>query len=90
MYITLINEIDPDINGAGVIASMRLQYGTLDHLDHTTFVQETALARACEANEPGFLQRVAASYGLEHEYTAEEQRLDERRGSPARSDEDGR
>ena len=62
-YQGVIARIDPYIDAAGVEASMRLQYGTLDHLTHAEFVAEIALARQCEIEDPGFLQRVAESYG---------------------------
>jgi len=65
MYRDRIRRIDPSINAAGVEASMRLQYGTLDHLDDGTFRQEVAIARACENESPGYLKRVAESYGAE-------------------------
>jgi len=64
MYQTLITEIDPLINAAGIEASMRLQYGTLSHLSRETFVKEIKLASACEAEQPGFLNSIAKSYGL--------------------------
>lgn len=63
-YQQTIHEIDPTINPAGVEASMRLQYGTLDHLPRETFVEEVALAHLCEAEEPGYLRSVAESYGM--------------------------
>ena len=87
MYTTLIQKIDPDINAVGVECSMRLQYGTLGHLDRSTFATEVALARACEAQEPGFLRRVAESYGRGAEYGADERRLTERRNP---DNDDGR
>ena len=39
LYQKSIHDIDPSINPAGVEASMRLQYSTLDHLTHETFVK---------------------------------------------------
>lgn len=63
-YQQTIRDMDPTVNPAGVEAAMRLQYGTLDHLDEQTFAEEIELAKACEAEEPGFLRRVAESYGM--------------------------
>ncbi len=62
MYEALIRRLDSTVTGAearGIVASMRLQYSTLDHLPRSTFVQEIALARACESVEPGYLKRCA-------------------------------
>jgi hypothetical protein len=63
-YQTLIREIAQDLNPAGVEASMRLQYGTLDALPRQTFVEESAIARQMEEAEPGVLRRLALSMGL--------------------------
>ena len=41
---------------------MRLQYGTLCHLDDRTFREEIQIAKNCEREEPGFLRMVAESY----------------------------
>ena len=43
---------------------MRLQYGTLCHLHHGTFVAECAIAKAMEKDRPGFLRELAQSYGM--------------------------
>ena len=67
-YQRLIHEIDPAINPAGVEASMRLQYSTLNHLPHEEFVRETKLADAMEREEPGCLCRIAKSYGMGDEF----------------------
>ena len=67
-YQKFIHDIDPTVNPAGVEASMRLQYGTLDHLDRHTFVEEIILAKQCEKEQPGYLRRTAASYGLTDDY----------------------
>lgn len=67
LYQERIRRLDPTLTAeaaAGVEGSMRLQYGTLDHLDERTFAQEIELAKACEAERPGFLAKVARSYGL--------------------------
>ena len=63
-YQTLIREVDPSVNPAGVEASMRLQYGTLNHLPRETFELEIRVAKACEAEQPGFLRGVAQSFGM--------------------------
>ena len=53
-----------DREAAGVEGSMRLQYGTLDHLPRSTFRDEILIALSCEGAEPGYLEKVAASYAL--------------------------
>lgn len=63
-YQELIHEIDPKVNPAGVEASMRLQFGTLDHLPREEFEREISVARMCEDEAPGYMRDVAASYGL--------------------------
>ncbi|MCY4506647.1 MAG: hypothetical protein OXG35_06765 [Acidobacteria bacterium] len=73
-YTRLIRRIAPDANAVGVECSMRLMYGTLDHLDEETFVREAALARECEAADPGYMRRTADSYGLARDYDREEER----------------
>ena len=58
MYERICREIDPtltDAEAAGVVASMRLQYSTLDHLPRSVFRDEFALARECERESPGYL-----------------------------------
>lgn len=62
MYARIIREIDPTIDADAVECSMRLQYGTLDHLDRSTFAEEVALFRECEREEPGWGERVKRSY----------------------------
>lgn len=64
MYQQLIVDLDPACpDAAGVEGHMRLQYGTLDHLDRDTFRQEIEIARECERQAPGHLERCADSYG---------------------------
>ena len=67
-YQRIIFEIDPTVNPAGVEASMRLEYGTLDHLDRATFAQEIEIAKDCERTEPGYLRQIAESYGLARDF----------------------
>ena len=54
--------MDPDINPVGVEASMRLQYGALDHLSRADFLREIDIARTAERTEPGYLRECAESY----------------------------
>lgn len=75
MYQKLIHDIDPTINPAGVEASMRLMYGTLDHLSHEIFRRETAIARSCKEREPGYLRRTAISYGMTADYNRWQEKL---------------
>ena len=85
-YQKLIHDIDPTVNPAGVEASMRLQFGTLDHLDRQTFREEIILAKECEREQPGYLRRTAASYGMEADYNKWEESAGEPptpQGAPA-------
>ena len=60
-YQTLLRELVPSPNPAGVEASMRLHYGTLNHLPRETFVSEAKLAADLESQSPGILRRIADS-----------------------------
>jgi len=68
-YQKLLFELAPDLNPAGVEASMRLQYGTLNHLPREVFAAEAKLAADCERQSPGFLRRTAESFGMADEFT---------------------
>ena len=48
-YQTLLHELAPDLNPAGIEASMRLHCGTLNYLPRETFVVEAKLAADLEA-----------------------------------------
>ena len=63
-YQTLLHELAPDLNPAGVEASMRLHYGTLSHLPRETFAAEAKLAADLERQAPGILRKIADSMGL--------------------------
>jgi hypothetical protein len=67
-YQDFIRELNPKVNPAGVEASMRLRYGTLDHLDRTDFKSEIRIAIACENEEPGFLRKTAESFGMGEDF----------------------
>ena len=67
-YQTLIHELAPDLNPAGVEASMRPHYGTLNHLPRETFVAETKLASDLEGQSPGILRKIAESMGLAEDF----------------------
>ncbi|MQA65211.1 MAG: hypothetical protein GEU76_04810 [Alphaproteobacteria bacterium] len=69
-YQNLLHELAPELNPAGVEASMRLQYGTLSHLPREIFVEEAKVAATCERQSPGYLRRVADSMGMASEYDA--------------------
>ena len=69
-YQKLLHELAPDLNPAGVEASMRLQYGSLNHLPREVFAEEAKLAADCERQSPGFLQSAAESFGMADEFTA--------------------
>ena len=55
----------PDLNPAGVEASMRLQSGTLNHLPRETFVVEAKHASDREGQSPGILRKIAESMPLD-------------------------
>lgn len=63
-YQTSIHELDAKINPAGVEASMRAQYGTLDHLSAQDFKQEIGIAKELERQQPGYLRLSAESHGM--------------------------
>ena len=67
-YQTLLKELAPNLNPAGVEASMRLHYGTLNHLPRETFVEEARLAGDLERQSPGILRRIADSMGMGGEF----------------------
>ena len=69
-YQKLLHELAPDLNSAGVETSMRLQYGTLNHLPREVFAEEARLAADCERQSPGFLRRTADSFGMGEEFSA--------------------
>jgi len=69
-YQKLLHELAPDLNPAGVEASMRLQYGTLNHLPREVFAEEAKLAADCERQSPGFLRRSAESFSMGKEFAA--------------------
>ncbi len=68
-YQKRLHELAPDLNPVGVEASMRLQYGTLNHLPREVFTEEARLAADCERQSPGFLRRTAESFGMGEEFT---------------------
>ena len=51
-YTESIWSIDPTMNPAVVEDFMRMQYNTLDHVPHETFVQDAALAKLCREAHP--------------------------------------
>ena len=69
-YQKLLHELAPGLNPAGVEASMRLQYGTLNHLPREVFADEAKLAADCERQSPGYLRRTADSLGMGDEFAA--------------------
>ena len=67
-YQTLLREIVPDLNPAGVEASMRLHYGVLNHLPRDTFLAEALLAADLESGSPGILRKIADSMGMAEDF----------------------
>ena len=64
----LIRELDPSINPVGVEAHMLAHFSTLGHLSRQDFINEISIAKACEAEQPGFLRKVANSFGMGSSY----------------------
>ena len=60
-YQLTIHEMDKTINPAGVEASMRLEYGTLDHLSRAAFSREIETAKECERQRPGFMRSLTCA-----------------------------
>ena len=58
-YARSIREMDESVNAVGVEAFMRLEYGTLDHLQKESFAREIELAKQAEQEEPGALRLFA-------------------------------
>ena len=83
-YQQSIHDIDPSLNPAGVEASMRLQYGTLDHLVHETFIEEVQIAKDCETADPGYLKGAAESYGMAEDYQEWENKMEEEKTRPGK------
>ena len=67
-YQTLLHELAPDLNPAGIEASMRLHYGTLNHLPRETFAAEAKLAADLEAQSPGIVRKIAESMGMADDF----------------------
>ena len=68
-YQTLLHELAPDLNLAGVKMSMRLHYGTLNHLPRETFVAEVKLAADLQGRSPGVLRKIAENMGMATDFT---------------------
>ena len=73
-YQALLHELAPDLNPAGVEASMRLHYGTLSHLPRETFAEEARLAADLELQSPGILRKIAESMGMADDFAKWEAR----------------
>ena len=73
-YQTLLHGLAPDLNPAGIEASMRLHYGTLNHLPRKTFAAEAKLAADLEGQSPGILRKIAESMGMEDDFAKWEAR----------------
>ncbi len=67
MYQKLIEELDPTVNSRWVEGFMRLQYGTLGHLDRLDFKREIKLfkeTQKLEGSSGDLWESTAKSYGL--------------------------
>lgn len=53
-----------DVPANAMEASMRLQFGTLDHLDRATFRAEAEIAAGMWDENPAGCRELAESYGL--------------------------
>ena len=67
-YQTLLDELVPNLNPAGVEASMRMHYGTLNQLPRETFVAEAKLAADLEGQSPGILRKIAESMEMADDF----------------------
>ena len=68
VYQNIINDINPNVNARWVEGFMRLQYGTLSHLDHATFRSEVKLFASMMTDMPKEEMKLweinAKSFGL--------------------------
>ena len=55
-YQRIILEVDPTVDAVGVEASMRLHYGTLDHLSRDEFKREIAIAKGVRGGRARVLE----------------------------------
>jgi len=67
-YQTQLHELAPDLNPAGIEASMRLHYGTLNHVPREAFVIEAKLAADLEGQAPCILRKIAESMGMADDF----------------------
>ena len=67
-YQTLLHELAPDLNPAGIEASMRLHYGTLNCLPRETFAAEAKPAADLEGQSPGILRKIAESIWMADDF----------------------
>lgn len=63
-YGEQIQAVVPDCDPRHVEAFMRLEYGTLDHLDRAKFAREARTAALCTREDPETAEMLARSYGL--------------------------
>lgn len=66
---TLLHELAPDLNPAGVEAAMRLHYHTPNHLPRETFVAEPKLGADLEGQSRGILRKIADGMGMFDDFT---------------------
>ena len=64
MYTELATRFQPKYEPRLIIAWMRLQYGTLDHLDIATWKREAKIAADCIDADKEASEQLAKSYGL--------------------------
>lgn len=64
MYAEIFRELQPRHDPRLIEAVVRLQYGTLDHLDRTTLREEAAVAAEFIEIDPAAAEGLAQSYGL--------------------------
>ena len=81
-YQETIHQIDPTVNPAGLEGHLRLQYGTLDHLDPLLFKRETELAKLTEHRQPGYLREAAEAQSMTKDYNYWLPRISEPKAGP--------
>ena len=66
MYQQLIRELDPTVNPRWVEGFIRVQYGTLSHLDLSDFKREIRLFKEAQREElnDDLWESTAKSYGI--------------------------
>ena len=71
----IAQQINPDLNPVGVIASICHSYDGLDSLTQADFQDAVAVAADCEKLSPGHLRRCAKNLAQLRRFIIEEERM---------------